>query len=168
VLFADEGLRRIAERAGDEQTGARGLMTVCERAFREIKFELPSTEVRRFVVTRELVDDPAAELQRILVDPKREERLVARQLVDEFARRFRENHGMRISFTEAAADLLVKEALETGQSVRDLCGKRFKDFHFGLKLIAQNSGQQEFVIDADAVQAPDKVLSDWVVASYRK
>ena len=45
---------------------------------------------------------------------------------------------------------------------------RFKDFHFGLKLIAQNSGQQEFVIDADAVEMPDKVLSDWVVASYRQ
>ncbi len=168
VVFADDGLRRIAERAGDEQTGARGLMTVCERVFRDIKFELPSTKVRRFVVTRELVDDPVAELQRILVDPKREERIVTRQLVDEFARRFRENHGMRIRFTEAAAELLVKEALETAQSVRDLCGTRFKDFQFGLKLIAQNSGQQEFVIDADAVQAPDKVLSEWVVASYRK
>ena len=78
----------------EEQTGARGLMTVCERVFRDIKFELPSTKVKRFVVTRELVDDPAAELQKILADPKREERIVARQLVDEFARRFRENHGM--------------------------------------------------------------------------
>ena len=168
VLFADEGLRRIAERAGDEQTGARGLMTVCERVFRDIKFELPSTKVRRFVVTRELVEDPAAELQKILADPEREERIVTRQLVDEFAGRFRKAHGMRIRFTEAAADLLVKKAFETGQPVRDLCASRFKDYQFGLKLIAQNSGQQEFVIDADAVQAPDKVLSDWVVASYRK
>ena len=75
---------------------------------------------------------------------------------------------MKIRFTEAAAALLVKEALEKGQSVRELCAKRFKDFHFGLKLIAQNSGQQEFLIDADAVEMPDKVLSDWVVASYRK
>jgi endopeptidase Clp ATP-binding regulatory subunit ClpX len=168
VLFADEGLHRIAERASDEQTGARGLMTVCERVFRDIKFELPSTKVRSFVVTRELVDDPAAELQKILADPAREERIVTRQLVDEYARRFQEAHGLRIRFTDAAADLLVKEALEKGQSVRDLCAARFKDFQFGLKLIAQNSGQQEFVIDADAVQAPDKVLSEWVVASYRK
>ena len=168
VLFADEGLRRIAERAGDEQTGARGLMTMCERVFRDIKFELPSTKVSRFVVTRELVENPAAELQRILADPKREERIVARQLVDEFARRFQDNHGMKIRFTEPAADMLVAEALEKAQSVRDLCAKRFKDFQFGLKLIAQNSGQREFVIDTDAVQAPDKVLSDWVVASYRK
>jgi ATP-dependent Clp protease ATP-binding subunit ClpX len=168
VLFSDDGLRRIAERAGEEQTGARGLMTVCERVFRDIKFELPSTAVKRFVVTAQLVDDPTAELQKILVDPKQEERLVARQLVDEFARRFQETHGMKIRFTEAAADLLVKEALEKGQSVRDLCAKRFKDFHFGLKLITQNSGQQEFVIDTDAVELPDKVLSDWVVASYRQ
>src|SRR5215468_1656449 len=96
VLFSDAGLRRIAERAGDEQTGARGLMTVCERVFRDIKFELPSTEVKRFVVTGELVDDPGAELRKILADPKREERLVARQVVEEFARRFQENHGMSL------------------------------------------------------------------------
>src|SRR5712691_10537524 len=106
VLFSDDGLRRIAERAGEEQTGARGLMTVCERVFREIKFELPSTNVKRFVVTRGLVDDPTAELQKILADPTQEERIVARQLVDEFALRFQENHGLKISFTPEAAEML--------------------------------------------------------------
>jgi len=167
VLFADDGLRRIAERAGEEQTGARGLMTVCERVFRDIKFELPSSKVRHFVVTRELVDNPAGELAKILADPGREERFVSRQLVAEFSRRFEENHGMKISFTPAAVELLVDEALKRAQSVRDLCAARFKDFHFGLKLISQNSGQREFVLDTDAVEEPDKVLSKWVVASYR-
>jgi hypothetical protein len=161
-------LQRIAERAAEEQTGARGLMTVCERVFRDVKFELPSTKVKRFVVTRELVDHPQAELQKILADPRREERIVARELVDEFARRFQQNYGMAIRFTEPAADLLVQEALEKGQSVRELCATRFKDFQFGLKLIAQNSGQREFVVDKDVVQAPDKVLSEWVVSSYRE
>jgi hypothetical protein len=123
--------------------------------------------VKRFVVTEQLVENPPTELQKILTDPKAEERVVARQLVEEFARRFEENHGMKISFTGAAADMLVNEALEKSQSVRVLCAERFKDFQFGLKLIAQNAGKKEFVIDADAVQAPDKVLSDWVVASYR-
>ena len=74
---------------------------------------------------------------------------------------------MMISFTPAAADLLVGEALEKSLSVRDVCATRFKDFHFGLKLISQNSGQREFVLDTDAVQSPDKVLSEWVVSSYR-
>jgi hypothetical protein len=75
---------------------------------------------------------------------------------------------MTIRFSDSAADLLVNEALEKGQSVRDLCAKRFKDFHFGLKLVAQNSGQKEFLIDKEAVESPDRVLSEWVVASYRK
>lgn len=74
---------------------------------------------------------------------------------------------MKITFTPGAADLLVNEALEKSLSVRDVCATRFKDFQFGLKLISQNSGRREFTIDIDAVQAPDKVLSDWVVSSYR-
>src|SRR6185295_4162959 len=68
VLFRDDGLRRIAEMAAEEKTGARGLMTVCERVFRDLKFELPSTHVKRFVVTRELVNDPCAELSKLLVE----------------------------------------------------------------------------------------------------
>ena len=74
---------------------------------------------------------------------------------------------MTIQFTEKASDLLVTEALDKSLSVRDLCATRFKDFHFGLKLIAQNSNQREFVLDEEAVRTPDKVLSEWVVASYR-
>ena len=51
--------------------------------------------------------------------------------------------------------------------MRDLCAEKFKDFQFGLKLIFQNTSQKEFVIDAAAVDAPDKALSEWVVTSYR-
>jgi hypothetical protein len=114
------------------------------------------------------VDSPVSELQKILTDPTQEERIVARQFVDEFAQRFQESHGITIRFTEAAATMLVKEAVDQSLAVRDLCARKFKDFQFGLKLITQNAGQREFVIDADAVEAPDKVLSDWVVGSYRQ
>lgn len=168
VLFRDDGLRRIAEFATEEKTGARGLMTVCERIFRELKFELPSTHVKRFVVTRELVDDPGAELKKLIAEDEKEERTVLCQLVEEYAQRFRETHGLSIRFTDAAAQRLVSLALEQSKPVRDLCADKFKDFQFGLKLISQNTGQSEFTVDSDAVDAPDKVLSDWVVASYRK
>ena len=143
-------------------------MTICERVFRDLKFELPSTAVKRFVVTRELVDDPSAELQKLLAEHEKEERVVMRQLVQEFAQRFHESHGLKISFTEAADDRLISLALEQAKPVRDLCSEKFRDFQFGLKLISQNTGQQEFTVDADAVEAPDKVLSEWVVASYRR
>jgi endopeptidase Clp ATP-binding regulatory subunit ClpX len=167
VLFRDDGLKRIAELAFEEKTGARGLMTVCERIFRDLKFELPSTAVKRFVVTRELVDNPAAELQKLLAEHEKEERVVMRQLVNEFAQRFQESHGLKITFTGRAADRLVLLALEQSKPVRNLCAEKFKDFQFGLKLIAQNTGQKEFTIDVNAVDAPDNVLSEWVVASYR-
>jgi ATP-dependent protease HslVU (ClpYQ) ATPase subunit len=166
VLFKDGGLRRIADLAGEESIGARGLMTICERIFRDFKFELPSTKVRRFVVTEELVDRPGPELQKLLAEHEKEEQVVARQLVHDFAARFAENYKLAIRFTDAAADRLVALALEQTIPVRDLCAARFKDFQFGLKLVSQNTGRQEFIIDSDAVEAPDKVLSDWVVKSY--
>jgi len=167
VLFRDDGLRRIAELAAEEKTGARGLMTVCERIFRDLKFELPSTAVKRFVVTRELVDNAPDELRKLLAEHEKEERVVMAQLVHEFAERFQESHGLKIVFTDGAADALVSQALEQSKSIRDLCADKFKDFQFGLKLIAQNTGRKEFVIDADAVATPDKILSEWVVTSYR-
>jgi endopeptidase Clp ATP-binding regulatory subunit ClpX len=168
ALFQDEGLRRIAGLAADEKTGARGLMTVSERVFRDFKFELPSTQVKRFVVSKELVDNPPSALEELLREHQTQERVVARQLVHDYAKRFQEMHGLALRFSEEAADALVKQALDQSQPVRDLCAAKFKDYQFGLKLISQNTGQQEFVIGQEAVDAPDKVLSDWVVASYRK
>ena len=85
MLFSDEGLRRIAERAADEQTGARGLMTVCERVLRPLKFELPTTPGKRFVVTKRLVENPTAELKTLPAEHKADEAVVARQLVQDFA-----------------------------------------------------------------------------------
>lgn len=167
ILFTDEGLREIATLAVEEQTGARGLMTVCERVFREFKYELPSTKVRRFVVTRELVKNPLAELQKVLSLHEREERNVGHQLIEEFAQRFLETHGLKLQFTEAAVEGLISMALERSLPLRELCAEKFKDFQFGLRLIAQNTGQQEFTLSHDSVVSPDKVLSDWVVASYR-
>ena len=167
VLFREDGLRRIAELSAEEKTGARGLMTVCERAFRDLKFELPSTHVKRFIVTRELVDNPVAELKNLLDEEEKEERQVMAQFVHDFARRFNEAHQLRIRFSDEAAQRLVALALEQGKQVRDLCAEKFKDFQFGLKLILQNTGQREFVIGPETVDAPDQALSEWVVASYR-
>jgi len=168
VLFREDGLRRIAEIAGEEQTGARGLMTVCERVLREFKYELPSTLVKRFVVTRELVDDPLAGLKKLLAEHEQEERAVMRQLVHDFAGRFEKEHALKLRFTEVAADRLVVLARASGKPVRDYCSERFRDYQFGLKLVAQNTGRLEFTLDVDAVDAPDKILSEWVVASYRQ
>jgi ATP-dependent Clp protease ATP-binding subunit ClpX len=66
IRFKSDGLREIARRAAAENTGARGLMTVCERVLRDFKFELPSTRIRELVVDATLVEDPAAALAALL------------------------------------------------------------------------------------------------------
>lgn len=167
AVFQDEGLRRIAELAVDEKTGARGLMTICERVFRGLKFELPSTPVRQFTVNRELVDHPAAALEQLVAEVAKEEQGVLAGLVAEFAIRFEEQHGLKLSFTPDAVQWLVDESCRTSRSIRDLCAVRFKDFQFGLRLIEQNTGRKEFEIDEATVREPEKRLSEWVVASYR-
>ncbi len=167
AVFQDEGLRRIAELAVDEKTGARGLMTVCERVFRGLKFELPSTPVRQFTVNRKLVDHPAAALEQLVAEVAKEEQGVLAGLVAEFAVRFEEQHGLKLKYTPAAVQWLVDESCRTSRSIRDLCAVRFKDFQFGLRLIEQNTGRKEFEIDEATAREPEKTLSEWVVASYR-
>jgi endopeptidase Clp ATP-binding regulatory subunit ClpX len=168
VMFSDEGLHAIAERAVLENTGARGLLTVCERALREFKFELPSSTVRQFVVTRSLVETPELELRRILNEPAYEQRELMRQLVHDFERRFEEKHSLRLRLEPDAVEEIVERAQHANKSITDLCRELFKDYQFGLNLVKSNAGQSEFVIPKSALADPDKFLSDWVVSSYRK
>ena len=168
VIFADEGLHALAERAALENTGARGLLTVCEHTLREFKFELPSSPVRQFVVTRELVEHPRAELQRILHEPAYEQRELMRQCVREFERKFAERHDLRIQMADDAVEEIVERAQREQKSVTELCRQLFKDYQFGLNLVKNNTGQAEFVVPKAALADPDKFLSDWVVSSYKK
>ncbi|MCA9520810.1 MAG: AAA family ATPase [Myxococcales bacterium] len=72
LRFEDDALREIARLAAEEHTGARGLVRAMESAL--LKFEkcLPSTEIRRLLVTRELVERPSETLTELLADPHRE------------------------------------------------------------------------------------------------
>jgi endopeptidase Clp ATP-binding regulatory subunit ClpX len=63
IRFEDSALRRLAALAREEQTGARGLMTVLERTFRDLKFRLPSSKVKSLAITGETIDAPLKALQ---------------------------------------------------------------------------------------------------------
>ena len=66
LRFEPAALRKLAELARDEETGARGLMTVLERVFRDLKFRLPSSRLRSLTVTAQTVENPAEALRRLL------------------------------------------------------------------------------------------------------
>ena len=164
----DGALQEIAALAHEEQTGARGLMTVCERVFREFKYELPSTSIRQVHVTGELVRSPKPFLEALLAQDREAQAGHQGREAAAYGEDFSRDFGWSIRFTDEAVERLQKLAEERSQSVRELCGQLFKDYQFGLKLIFQNTGRREFVIGLENVNEPDKVLSEWVVASYRK
>ena len=57
LVFADEALNAIADRALERETGARGLRSIIEDTLLEVQFDLPSREdVTKCVVTRESVE----------------------------------------------------------------------------------------------------------------
>lgn len=66
VKFEAEALKKIAENAYQEKTGARGLVSTIERALLPFEKKLPSTSIKHLVVTPEMVDSPECELERIL------------------------------------------------------------------------------------------------------
>jgi len=167
VFFEDEALREIAARAAEEHTGARGLLTVCERIFRDFKFELPGSGVASFTVTPGLIARPAEALAELLHAGHAEREKAQRSIVAEFSERFSTEHGVKISFESEAVERILSRAAEENLGVREFCERAFKDYQFGLTLIRRNSGRIEFTIPARAVDNPDGVLSEWVVASYR-
>ncbi|MCS7009277.1 MAG: AAA family ATPase, partial [Chthoniobacterales bacterium] len=61
--FEDGALRKVAELAAREQMGARGLATVLERIFRDIKFEAPSAGVKRLKISEGVVENPRLALE---------------------------------------------------------------------------------------------------------
>ena len=66
LRFEPCALRKLAALARTEETGARGLMTVLERTFRDLKFRLPSTRLRALTITAQTVENPAAALAKLL------------------------------------------------------------------------------------------------------
>ena len=56
LIATDPGLYRIAQKAYEEHTGARSLVGVCERTFREYKYHLPHSTVKHLELTERLVD----------------------------------------------------------------------------------------------------------------
>jgi hypothetical protein len=84
----------------------------------------------------------------------------------EFAEKFSKEHGLQIVFDESAVHRLVERAQTERMTMSDLCAHLFRDYQFGMSLIKKNTGQTQFVLDAAAIDAPDKFLSDLVVQSH--
>lgn len=166
ISFDDEALQLIAEDASKEKTGARGLLTVCEKLFRDFKYHLAGSGLSQLRVSAELVKEPKRVLERLMTEGHKQEEAAMRQEVQQFADRFQREHGIELAFDESAVQRLVERAQTEHMTTTELCAHLFKDYQFGLSLIQKNTGRKSFALNGAAVDAPDKFLSELVVTSY--
>lgn len=152
--FEDDALKRMAELASEEQTGARSLVSVAERALLKFEKTLPSRDIPSLTVDRALVDDPAAELAKLL----------GTQQVTTFRQSFEKAYGITLSFEEDALAYLATQAEEAGLTVDELCSQRFGDYGHGLKLL----GKPSFAITLEAAQKPKEHLDHLVKTFYNQ
>jgi ATP-dependent Clp protease ATP-binding subunit ClpX len=157
----------ISQMAYKQKTGARGLMTVLESVFRDFKFELPSTSIRKFEVTPETIEKPGLHLKSMLKENETAQRKLLAAEVKMFAQRFQEDHGFELKFRTEATEVLVEESIESDTTIRALCDRKFHDFHYGLTLVSRNTGKSVFTISRKTIDNPDKELSRWVADSFK-
>jgi endopeptidase Clp ATP-binding regulatory subunit ClpX len=166
MIPSDAGLFRIAQKAAEERTGARSLVGVCERTFREYKYHLPHSGVRRLELTERLVNEPDAVLEEILQVARttqlEEMSLEFNTIADEWSRK----NGIQIHLQPAAARMLSQKALESGEKLEDVFAEIFKDYEHGLNLIRRMEGAQQFEITEDVVRNPRAALDEWIRSYY--
>lgn len=131
IQFEDEALYELAVRAFEEKTGARGLVSAVEKVLLKFEKRLPSTEIKKFVVTKAVVENPERELERLIQNPSDPEILAKfeallskekSELKESILRRedeFRKRYGF--SFTEGRIDLIVNRMVEKGYDVNTVC-----------------------------------------------
>ncbi len=167
VFFTDDGMRRIAEIAAEERTGARGLMSVCEKIFREFKYFLPDSQVREFIVTRDLVNDPAAKLQQLLGNPRLDRPQVLQWKAGRVEREIGDEYTIKLSFTPEATQLLAEQAEQSGADFVDHCRSFVKSYEHALKLLSKRTPGAAFEIDKAAVSDPGGTFERWIKESYQ-
>jgi hypothetical protein len=138
LQFEDEALRRIAENAWQERTGARGLVSAVERVLLKFEHTLPSADLQHLVVTPAMTEDPARELKKILdspEDPERErafQRLLAEEeeqmasLLRQKATELQAEYGIR--FSAERIRLLTRRSAERKSDI-DVAVEEIKAIH---------------------------------------
>ena len=88
--------------------------------------------------------------------------------LQKFTKQFAAKSGFEITFDVNAKNALIEKAIQQDKSIDAICKELFKDYEHGLAIISRNSGQSQWILPEDAVENPDKYLSDLVVKSFNK
>ena len=151
--FKDEALKLMAEMAYKEKTGARGLVSVCEKILIKFEKKLPSTHINKLVVTRDLIKNPDKILKSLLV----------RSSMKRFQAEFLTDLGIVLEFDEKAVEEISNIADKENTDFNSVCKKLFKDYGYGLTLLEKKS----FKVTQEVVKKPDIFLNTLIKKTYK-
>jgi len=166
VYFKDGGMRAIAEKAVLEQTGARGLMSVCEKLFRDFKYYLPDSDVKELLIDEELVRDPARALAEVLEHPDKYHTQIWQGKIAKIQDRILDTYSARLVFTAAAANRLIRQAEDAGLDVFQYSEELFDQHRHALNLLGKSSGEREFTVAEEDLDSLDHRIESWIRETY--
>jgi endopeptidase Clp ATP-binding regulatory subunit ClpX len=132
IQFNNKALMEIAERAVNEGTGARGLVSAMERILLPFEKKLPSTDIKYLTVHQDLVKDPSAELGKLLSDPEhrsfhedqyhilaQEEHDRLQELIVNKRQKYLQDN--RVNITPTMLSLMAKQCQDQVVDISDVC-----------------------------------------------
>jgi endopeptidase Clp ATP-binding regulatory subunit ClpX len=147
--FTSDALKRIAQLAHKEKTGARGLMTVCEKVLSSFKYELPGKNVDQLTITRETVEHPENDLQKVLL----------LKPLETFISQFQKSTGIVIQFSADAKEFLAeKMSSDQGLDVVQFCWEKLN----GCDRLLEMVGLKEVEVTAETLKNPMKEIAAMV------
>jgi endopeptidase Clp ATP-binding regulatory subunit ClpX len=171
LKFTREALRRLADKAFEENTGARGLVSSVEEALLPFEKHLPSTQVHRLSITVDLLDHPSEWLHRLETAPEdpavveahrevcNEEIASVIQYIEEHKRRLEDSH--HLSLTPLRIEMMA-EYYRTHNIDVEMIFTQFAEFYTQIKAIETRflkNNAISIVFEEDAV---DRIIGNWL------
>jgi endopeptidase Clp ATP-binding regulatory subunit ClpX len=169
IQFSDNALKEIARKAVQEQTGARGLVSIMEKILLPFEKKLPSTDIRFLSITQKLVKNPQQELEQMLSDENhlsyhedqyhrlyQEEHDRIKELIAQRKGKFLEQQG--VLSTSERLSIMAKQCQDEILDVSDVC-EIFIDYVKHIKECEKNISAKCGIHVTFSEDAIDRILA---------
>jgi hypothetical protein len=172
VKFENEALRILAEKAFNENTGARGLVSAVEGALLLFEKKLPSSDIKKFPVTVSVIEDPEKSLEHMMLSSNcsnlhetfekiaREEKEYIISYLDSNKKNLAEKYGLTLtpSRIEVVASYYANHTMEIEKVINKI--KSYYDDIKKIELIFFKNNDINIVLEDDAI--------DFIIEQFEK
>lgn len=142
IVFDNNSLKLLSKRAYEENTGARGLVSIVEQALLDFEESLPSLKTKRLCVSKQLLKNPEAYLQKLKkkedsLEFKKEYEKAFNEQKKNIAQNLKENWNLysknyALSKSNALYNLIASYYCKTVVEIEDAV-KKIKEFYDKIK-----------------------------------